>query len=97
MPDSNKLQQQINALLEIQRQNAPQTLSLEELKEVSSSMNISENDWLDLMEKADQNIQKAKESIVQKNYSDALTLAQEAVAINPNVESGNSVVAQSYL
>lgn len=95
--DTDRLQKHVQAVLNIQNQNESQPLSLEELKEISISLGITENDWLDLMQKAKDNIQTAKEHLKHENFSDALVLAKEAIALNPYIESGHSTVAKSHL
>jgi hypothetical protein len=72
-------------------------LTLSELKELASSMGLSDSDWERLLREADQNLALAKNHLSARNYVDAVVAADKATAINPYIKNGNSVLAQAYL
>jgi LemA protein len=93
----DKLNKHIDKVLELQRNKESRPLSLEELKEVDLSLGMTEEEWLALMQKADDNVKLAQSHMAYKNYIEAYKAADLAVSINPYHQDALLVLSQAAL
>ena len=71
-------------------------LTRKEMEELAYSMGLTEKQFRELMVKSLRHVQTSERFLDQNNYEDGLVEAQNAVAINPYVEKGYSVLALAY-
>ncbi|NJO89211.1 MAG: hypothetical protein HC831_09840 [Chloroflexia bacterium] len=93
----DKLNRHIDKVLEIQQNNETKPLTLEELKEVDLSLGMTEEEWDALMKRANDNANAAQSHLTYKNYSEAYSLAEQAVAINPYQEQAILIMVKAAL
>lgn len=72
-------------------------LTIGELKELAISMGLNEEEWNALQLKADVHLKSADDHLRMRNFTEAISEANQATAINPYIENGNAVLAKSYL
>ncbi|MFD1552815.1 hypothetical protein DNU06_08370 [Putridiphycobacter roseus] len=92
-----KYQAQLRAIVNATEASGDRPLSLSELKELANSMGLSDKEWEQLLEEGNRLLALAKNHLKARNYTDAVTAADEATAINPYLKDGNAVLAQAYL
>jgi LemA protein len=78
-----KLNTHIDKVIALQRSQQDKMLSVEELKELDMSMGITEEEWNQMMQKADKDTDLAQNHFYYKNYRDAYKTAESAVQVNP--------------
>lgn len=71
-------------------------LTRREMEELAYSMGLTETQFRELLVKSLRHVQTAERFLDQNNYEDGLVEAKNAVAINPYVEKGYSVLALAY-
>ncbi|MCB0478535.1 MAG: hypothetical protein KDC84_10250 [Crocinitomicaceae bacterium] len=77
-------------------QDSDRPLTRKEMEELALSMGLTEEQFRELMVKAIRHTQTARRFLDQNNYEDGLKEAKNAVAINPYVEKGYSMLALAY-
>ncbi len=93
----DKLNRHIDKVLELQRNKETKPLTLEELKEVDMSLGMTEEEWIALMQKAEDSVQVAQSHLQYNNYIEAYKAAETAASINPHHEGALLVLANSAL
>ena len=92
-----KLNKHIDKVIALQNSEREKMLSLEELKEVDMSLGVTEEEWEQMMKKADKEVELAQNHFYYKNYKDAYTTAESAVSINPYLTQALVLMADSAL
>jgi len=92
-----KLSKHIDKVIAIQNSEKEKMLSLEELKEVDMSLGVTEEEWTQMMEKADSELALANNHFYYKNYTEAYNTAESAVFINPHLTQALVLMADSAL
>ena len=92
-----KLNKHIDKVLDFQRNQEEKMLSLEELKEIDKSLGVTEEEWSQMMEKAEKEAELAKDHFYYKNYQDAYKTAESAVLINPHLTKALIIMADAAL
>ena len=95
--NEEKFKQHIKEVVAISDIDSNRPLSLSELKELASSMGVTDKDWAKLQIEASQNLIAAEKHLAARNFIDAVSAADKATAINPYIKDGNSILAQAYL
>jgi hypothetical protein len=72
-------------------------LTLAELKELAISMGLNEEQWEALLLKAKKHLKLADDHLKARNYKDAITEGEAAIAINPYLINCNAILAKAYL
>ncbi len=72
-------------------------LSLEELKELDLSLGMTEEEFNEMMQKAEKNVELAQNHFYYKNYRDAYATAESAVSVNPYLTQALIIMADSAL
>jgi hypothetical protein len=72
-------------------------LTLSELKELAISMGLNEEQWEALLLKAKKHLKLADDHLKARNYKDAITEGEAAVAINPYLTNCNAILAKAYM
>jgi LemA protein len=93
----DKLNKHIDKVLELQNSQKEKMLTLEELKELDMSLGVSEEEWNQMMEKANKDVELAQNHFYYKNYSEAYTTAESALSINPHLTRALVLMADSAL
>jgi len=84
-------------MLKLQEQNKNKALTLEELKEVASSIGISDVEWKEMMENADKLADEAQKHQYFKNYDLSFETAVQSVSINPYQLNAKIIASESAL
>lgn len=92
-----KLDKHIEKVLEIQNNERDKMLSLEEMKELDMSLGITEEEWEQMMKKAEKDTELAQNHFYYKNYRDAYSTAESAISINPYITQALILLADSAL
>jgi len=93
----DKLNNHIDKVLDFQRNQEEKMLSLEELKEIDKTLGVTEEEWNQMMEKAEKEAKLAKDHFYYKNYNDAYKTAESAVLINPYLTEAMIIMADAAL
>ncbi len=93
----DKLNKHIDKVIAIQNRKREKMLTLEELKEVDLSIGVTEEEWMQMMQKADNELKLAQNHFYYKNYNDAYTTAESAASINPHLTQAIILMADSCL
>jgi LemA protein len=93
----DKLNKHIDKVLDFQRNQEEKMLSLEELKEIDKSLGVTEEEWMQMMAKADNEAELAQEHFYYKNFSDAYKTAESAILINPHLTKALIIMADAAL
>lgn len=93
----DKFRAHIQEVIKASEFDSERPLTLDELKELALSMGLSENEWQDLLIKAETSLNTALGHLRVQNYTDAIQSAEEATSINPYIKDGNAILAQCYL
>lgn len=95
-----RLTAQIKAIVEAGETDhtiAERPLTLDELKELAISMGVTEEGWQGLLVKAQKHLKLADDHLKARNYKDAVTEGEQAVAINPYLSNCNAILAKAYM
>lgn len=95
-----KFQEHIKAMVEeseLDHSIGERPLTLSELKELAISMGLTEEQWVNLQEKAKVHLKLADDHLKARNFTEAIAEAERATAINPYIPNGNAVLARAYL
>lgn len=92
-----KLNKHIDKVISLQRGEEEKMLSLEELKEIDLSLGVTEEEWKQMMKKAEKEVELAQNHFYYKNYSDAYKTAESAVSINPYLTQALIIMADAAL
>jgi hypothetical protein len=68
----DKLNKHIDKVLDFQRNQEEKMLSLEELKEIDKSLGVTEEEWMQMMAKADNEAELAQEHFYYKKFQRCL-------------------------
>jgi len=93
----DKLNKHIDKVIALQNKEREKMLTLEELKEVDLSLGVTEEEWEQMMQKADNELKLAQNHFYYKNYKDAYSTAESAVSINPHLTQAIVLMADSAL
>jgi tetratricopeptide (TPR) repeat protein len=91
-----KFRDHIRKMVKETEVDSDRPLTLDELKELALDMGMVDSEWNDLLVKADESLELAKNHLAVKNFRNAVESAEEATSINPYIRDGNAVLAQSY-
>lgn len=94
-----QLSAQIKAIVEAGEMDdtiPERALTLDELKELAVSMGITEEQWQALLIKAQKHLRLADDHLKAKNYKDAISEGEQAIAINPYLSNCNAILAKAY-
>lgn len=72
-------------------------LTLDELKELAISMGLNEEQWQALLVKAQKHLKLADDHLKARNYKDAISEGEQAIAINPYLVNCNAILAKAYM
>lgn len=72
-------------------------LTLEDLKEINMDLGVTEQQWEQLMHKSNELIALAKDHLVYRNFKDAMSVVDQALALNPFVNGGFAIKAKASL
>lgn len=72
-------------------------LTLSELKELAISMGLNEEQWEALLVKAQKHLKLADDHLKARNYKEAISEGEQAVAINPYLTNVNAILAKAYM
>ncbi|RLD52091.1 MAG: hypothetical protein DRI94_04160 [Bacteroidetes bacterium] len=86
--------EKVIALLNDERERM---LSLDELKELDLSLGMTKDEWDNMMEQADKNVDLAQNHFYYKNYRDAYSTAESAVSVNPYLTQALILMADAAL
>lgn len=92
-----KLNKHIDKVIALQNTEREKMLTLEELKEVDMTLGVTEEEWEQMMQKADKEVKLAQNHFYYKNYKDAYSTAESAVSINPHLTQAIILLADSAL
>lgn len=92
-----KLNKHIDKVIALQNTEKEKMLSLEELKETDLSLGVTEEEWQQMMQKADDELKLAHNHFYYKNYKDAYSTAESAVSINPHLTEATILMADTAL
>lgn len=92
-----KLRRHLDQVMAHQENNPDRPLSLKELKELAWSMGVTDKEWDALMQKAETLLRLAEDHLIHQNFKDAVSLAEQATAINPYITGGYGVLAHARL
>ena len=90
----NKHTEKVLTLLNNERERM---LSLDEMKELDLSLGMTEDEWGNLMEQADKNVELAQNHFYYKNYRDSYATAESAISVNPYLTQALIIMADSAL
>lgn len=93
----DKFKEHVKQIARQNQSDSDRPLTLDELKELALSMGITDSEWANLMIKAEDTLNLALGHLKVKNYTDAISSAEEATSINPYIKDGNAILAQCYL
>lgn len=93
----NKLNNHIDKVLQLQNSEREKMLSLEDLKELDLSLGVTEEEWEQMMKKAEKEVELAQNHIHYKNYTEAYKTAESAISINPYLIQALILMADSAL
>ena len=74
----DKLNKHIDKIIALQNSEREKMLTLDELKEIDLSLGVTEEEWVQMMEKADKEVKLAQNHFYYKNYKDAYSTAESA-------------------
>ncbi len=93
----DKLNKHIDKVIALQNSKRDGMLSLEELKEVDLSLGVTEEEWEQMMQKANKEVTLAQNHFYYKNYKDAYSTAESAASINPHLTEARVLMADAAL
>ncbi|MBK9193080.1 MAG: LemA family protein [Crocinitomicaceae bacterium] len=96
----DKLAAQVKAIVEageVDNSIGERPLTLDELKELAISMGLNEEQWQALLVKAQKHLKLADDHLKARNYKDAISEGEAAVAINPYLVNCNAILAKAYM
>lgn len=93
----DKLNKHIDKVIAIQNNKREKMLTLDELKEIDLSLGVTEEEWNQMMQKANDELKLAQNHFYYKNFKDAYTTAESAVSINPHLTQAIVLMADSSL
>ncbi len=93
----DKLNKHIDKVIALQNSEREKMLTLDELKEIDLSIGVTEEEWAQMMQKADNELKLAQNHFYYKNYKDAYTTAESAASINPHLTQAIVLMADSSL
>lgn len=92
-----KLNKHIDKVIALQKSEQEKMLSLEELKEIDMSLGVTEEEWEQMMKKADKEVELSQNHFYYKNYGEAYITAESAISINPYLTQALILMADSAL
>jgi LemA protein len=92
-----KLNNHIDKVVALQHSREERMLTLEELKELDLSLGVTEDEWNQMLLKAEKDADLAQNHFYYKNYRDAYKTAESAVLINPWLTKALILMADSAL
>lgn len=95
-----RLAAQIKAIVEageVDNTIGERPLTLDELKELAISMGVTEEGWQGLLVKAAKHLKLADDHLKARNYKDAVSEGEAAIAINPYLSNCNAILAKAYM
>lgn len=98
--NEERLSAQIKAIVEageVDHTIPERPLTLDELKELAVSMGVTEEQWQALLVKAKKHLKLADDHLKVRNYKDAISEGEQAIAINPYLPNCNAILAKAYL
>lgn len=96
----DKLAAQVRAIVEageVDNSIGERPLTLDELKELAISMGLNEEQWQALLVKAQKHLKLADDHLKARNYKDAVSEGEQAIAINPYLSNCNAILAKAYM
>lgn len=95
-----KLAAQVKAIVEageIDHTIGERPLTLDELKELAISMGLNEEQWQALLVKAEKHLKLADDHLSARNFDEAISEGEQAIAINPYLTNCNAILAKAYM
>jgi len=92
-----KLNNHIDKVVALQHSEQEKMLSLEQLKELDMGIGVTEEEWNQMMLRAEKEADLAQNHFYYKNYRDAYKTAESAVLINPWLTKALIMMADSAL
>lgn len=72
-------------------------LTLEDLKQINMELGVTEQQWEQLMQESNKLITLAKDHLIYRNFQDAMSAVDQALALNPFVKGGFGIKAKASL
>ena len=95
--DEHKIKLHLEKVEQLRQESDKNILTLEDLKELNLGIGVTETEWDEMLQKAMEILQLAKEHLKLGNYQDAAECAEKAVGLNPFIAKGNSIRAKAAL
>ncbi len=92
-----QVSQYISRLLKLQEALKRQPLTIDEYKEIALTSGISETEWNEMMNYANDQARLAKEHLKVKNFQDAFSCAENAFSVNPYLTEAKLIAAEAAL
>lgn len=98
--NEDRLAAQIKAIVEageIDNSIGERPLTLDELKELAISMGNTEEQWQAMLVKAKEKLKLADDHLKARNFKEAISEGEQAIAINPYMQNCNAILAKAYM
>ncbi|MFT7344598.1 MAG: tetratricopeptide (TPR) repeat protein [Lentimonas sp.] len=93
--EEKQLEEHLKKVIQSQQIDSNRPLSALELKELALSLGLTDKEWDKLLLKSQENLELALNHLSVENYTSAIECAREALAFNPHIKDGNSILARS--
>src|SRR5688572_8403293 len=98
--NEKRLAAQIKAIVEageVDNSIGERPLTLDELKELAVSMGVTEEGWQAMLVNAQKHLRLADDHLKVRNYKEAVSEGEKAIAINPYLSNCNAILAKAYM
>ena len=98
--NEDRLAAQIKAIVEageIDNSIGERPLTLDELKELAISMGNTEEQWQAMLANAKEKLKLADDHLKARNFKEAISEGEQAIAINPYMPNCNAILAKAYM
>lgn len=95
--DEHKIKLHLEKVEQLRQESNKNILKLEDLKELNMGIGVTEFEWNEMLEKAAESLELAKNHLAHNNFQDAAEAAEKAVGLNPFIAQGNSIRAKAAL